>query len=169
MTILMRSVRDSGGIEPTSESTAQARRRISPGGTPGVTLQLAERVYVVVRAVPPGRVTTYGTIAELIGRPRNARLVGWAMRRCPDGVPAHRVVNASGDLSGGWAFGHPSVQRGLLEAEGVRFVGEARCDLARHVWPRADEPAPFDSEPPDTAPAPEAWAPRQVCPNGAVS
>lgn len=100
---------------------------------------LAEAVYAVVRCVPPGRVTTYGTISWLVGRPRNARLVGWAMRRCPDDVPAHRVVNASGVLSGGWAFGHPSVQRALLEAEGVRFVGSERCDLDRHFWPRDGE------------------------------
>ena len=57
---------------------------------------------------------------------RSARLVGWAMRHCPDDVPAHRVVNASGVLSGGWAFGHPSIQRARLEAEGVRFVAEER-------------------------------------------
>lgn len=100
---------------------------------------LAEEVYAFVRLVPPGRVTTYGTISRAIGRPRNARLVGWAMRNCPEDVPAHRVVNASGVLSGGWAFGHPSVQRALLEAEGVRFVGEFRCDLAAHVWPADDE------------------------------
>ena len=68
-------------------------------------------------------------------------MVGWAMRRCPDGVPAHRVVNASGVLSGGWAFGHPSVQRALLEAELVRFIGPERCDLDAHFWPDQAEAA----------------------------
>jgi methylated-DNA-protein-cysteine methyltransferase related protein len=57
------------------------------------------------------------------------------MHNCPDDVPAHRVVGAGGVLSGGWAFGHPSVQRSLLEDEGVRFVGPERCDIVRHLWP----------------------------------
>jgi methylated-DNA-protein-cysteine methyltransferase related protein len=73
-------------------------------------------VYEIARRVPPGRVTTYGTIARLAGHPRAARRVGWAMHRCPDDVPAHRVVNSQGRLSGGWAFGAPEVQRALLEA-----------------------------------------------------
>jgi methylated-DNA-protein-cysteine methyltransferase-like protein len=98
-------------------------------------------VYAVVRAVPPGRVTTYGTIARLLGRVRGARQVGWAMRRCPDDVPAQRVVGAGGYLVGGWAFGHPSVQRGLLEDEGVAFLGPERCNLAEHFWPDVDEAA----------------------------
>jgi methylated-DNA-protein-cysteine methyltransferase related protein len=99
----------------------------------------AEAVYALVRQIPPGRVTTYGTLGQLLGRYRSARLVGWAMRHSPGGLPAHRVVNASGVLSGGWAFGHPSVQRALLEAEGVGFVGEARCNISVHYWPTADE------------------------------
>ncbi len=100
-----------------------------------------EQVYAVVRSVPAGRVTTYGTIARLLGYARAARRVGWAMHRCPEDVPAHRVVNAEGRLSGGWAFGAPEIQRALLEAEGVRFVGAERCDLARHRWPADDLPA----------------------------
>jgi methylated-DNA-protein-cysteine methyltransferase-like protein len=99
----------------------------------------AEEVYAVVRSVPPGRVTTYGTIARLLGRIRGARQVGWAMHNCPDEVPAHRVVGAGGYLSGGWAFGHPSIQRALLEEEGIRFVGPERCDLAAHLWPGSPE------------------------------
>jgi methylated-DNA-protein-cysteine methyltransferase-like protein len=99
----------------------------------------AEEVYAVVRKVPPGRVTTYGTIGQLLGRYRSARLVGWAMRNAPTGLPAHRVVNASGVLSGGWAFGHPSVQRALLEEENIMFIGEVRCDLDAHYWPTAVE------------------------------
>ena len=101
----------------------------------------AEEVYAIVRSVPPGRVTTYGTIARLLGRVRGARQVGWAMRHCPDDVPAHRVVGAGGYLSGGWAFGHPSVQRALLEDEGVHFTGLERCDLRAHLWPDLTEQA----------------------------
>ena len=94
-----------------------------------------EQVYEIVRSVPFGRVTTYGTIARLLGVPRGARRVGWALHRCPDDVPAHRVVNAEGRLSGGWAFGSPEIQRALLESEDVGFVGAERCDLAAHRWP----------------------------------
>jgi len=102
----------------------------------------ADEVHDLVRTVPEGRVTTYGTLARLLGRPRSARMVGWAMHHCPEDVPAHRVVNHNGTLSGGWAFGHPSVQRALLEAEGVRFIAAERCDLKRHGWPDgADGPA----------------------------
>jgi methylated-DNA-protein-cysteine methyltransferase-like protein len=100
----------------------------------------AEEVYAVVRSIPLGRVTTYGTIAHLLGRLRGARQVGWAMRNCPDDVPAHRVVGAGGYLRGGWAFGHPSVQRALLEDEGIRFVAEERCDIGGHLWAGDDDP-----------------------------
>ena len=106
-------------------------------------------MYAVVRSVPPGRVTTYGTISRLLGRVRGARQVGWAMHHCPDDVPAHRVVGAGGHLSGGWAFGHPSVQRTLLEDEGVRFVGPERCDLRAHLWPDDAVDAPAPHFPPD--------------------
>lgn len=106
----------------------------------------------MVRRVPSGRVTTYGTIARLIGLGRGARQVGWVMRVCPDDVPAHRVVNSTGALSGGWAFGHPSVQRAMLEEEGVRFVAEARCDLKQHRWPDEVEEAVLPAPTPPNAP-----------------
>jgi methylated-DNA-protein-cysteine methyltransferase-like protein len=106
----------------------------------------ADDVHALVRTVPAGRVTTYGTLAQLLGRPRSARLVGWAMSNSPSDVPAHRVVNRDGVLSGGWAFGHPSVQQALLEAEGVVFLAPERCDLRRHWWP--DEERPSFSPPP---------------------
>ncbi len=98
--------------------------------------QFFEQVYLVVRAVPAGRVTTYGAIARALGAPRRAREVGWALASLPDDadVPAHRVVNAEGALSGGWAFGAPEVQRALLEAEGVQFDPRGRVPLDRFLW-----------------------------------
>ncbi|HET9016800.1 MAG TPA: MGMT family protein [Thermomicrobiaceae bacterium] len=95
-----------------------------------------ERVYAVVRRIPRGRVTTYGRIARVIGSPRSARMVGWALHNSPDDVSevAHRVVNRNGELTGGWSWGHPAVMRGLLEDEGVTFVDEFQVDLARHLW-----------------------------------
>jgi len=95
------------------------------------------QVYDVVRAVPAGRVTTYGAVARALGAAGRAREVGWALaalRGDDHDVPAHRVVNARGALSGGWAFGAPEVQRALLEAEGVAFDDRACVRLDRHLW-----------------------------------
>ena len=96
-----------------------------------------ERYYAVVRRVPPGRVTTYGTVAHEAGVPGGARQVGYALAALPDSheVPWHRVVNARGEVSkrsGGRAFEH--IQRTLLEAEGIEF-GANRVDLDRYGWP----------------------------------
>lgn len=94
-----------------------------------------QRVLDLVRAVPAGRVVSYGQIAALLGAPRRARQVGWALARCSDPtVPCHRVVNHRGELSGGYAFGHPLVQRALLEDEGIEFDSTGRIDLARFRW-----------------------------------
>jgi methylated-DNA-protein-cysteine methyltransferase-like protein len=100
------------------------------------TLPFPDRVYRLVRLIPRGKVTTYGTLAAVLGNRRGARMVGWAMSNCPPDISevAHRVVNRYGELSGGWAWGHPAVMRGLLEDEGVTFVDEFRVDLAKHFW-----------------------------------
>lgn len=94
------------------------------------------RVFSVVLAIPYGKVTTYGRIANAIGATRSARMVGWALHRCPPDVSdvAHRVVNRNGELTGGWSWGHPDVMRALLEDEGITFVDEYQVDLARHLW-----------------------------------
>jgi methylated-DNA-protein-cysteine methyltransferase related protein len=88
--------------------------------------------------VPPGHVTTYGAIAWALGMPHGARQVGWALAALSDqhehDVPAHRVVNRVGALSGGWAFGAPEVQRLRLEDEGVRFDADGRVRLERFFW-----------------------------------
>jgi methylated-DNA-protein-cysteine methyltransferase related protein len=95
------------------------------------------QVYEIVRQVPAGRVITYGLIARLLGDPRKARQVGWAMAATPvqtPPLPAHRVINARGELSGGPAFGGYLVQRARLEAEGVEFQDDGRVDLDRYLW-----------------------------------
>jgi methylated-DNA-protein-cysteine methyltransferase-like protein len=96
------------------------------------------RVYAAVRVIPTGRVATYGQVARLVGVPRAARAVGWALRAL-SGVaarrtPWHRVVGAGGRISPRTGFG-PLVQRRRLRAEGVRFSGD-RVDMARHGWLR---------------------------------
>jgi methylated-DNA-protein-cysteine methyltransferase-like protein len=83
----------------------------------------AERVYDAVCTIPRGRVATYGQIAAMIGSPRSARYVGFALHRNPyqGEVPCHRVVFRDGGLAPGFAFGGPNEQRKLLEEEGVVF------------------------------------------------
>ena len=95
------------------------------------------QVYAIVAQIPPGWVITYGAIARLLGDPRKAREVGWAMAAAPTSpqpIPAHRVINARGELSGGPAFGGYAVQRAMLEAEGVSFMADGRVDLERYLW-----------------------------------
>src|SRR5437588_4403559 len=96
--------------------------------------ELAARVFALVRACPSGRVTTYSWLAKAIGYPRGARMVGWIMNETPEGVPAHRVINSKGELSGSWAFGQPGVMRQLLEQEGIVFSADGKVDLKRYGW-----------------------------------
>ena len=95
---------------------------------------LAARVYALVRACPVGRVTTYGWLAKAVGYPRGARMVGWIMNESQEGVPAQRVINSKGELSGNWAFNQPGGMRALLEAEGIVFSEDGRVDLKRYGW-----------------------------------
>ncbi len=101
-----------------------------------ITESFPERVYKIVLAIPEGYVTTYGTIAAVLGDRRAARMVGWAMSSCPPEVSevAHRVVNRYGELSGGWSWGHPDIMKQLLVDEGVTFVDEYQVNLERHFW-----------------------------------
>ena len=95
---------------------------------------LAAQVFALVRACPEGRVTTYGWIGKALGYPRGARMIGWIMNESPEGVPAQRVINSKGELSGSWAFGQKGRMRKLLESEGVVFSEDERVDLKRYGW-----------------------------------
>jgi methylated-DNA-protein-cysteine methyltransferase-like protein len=95
-----------------------------------------QRVWDLVRQIPPGRVATYGQIAELLESPRAARTVGWALRGLPEGsdVPWHRVINQQGRIS---TSQHPQgygEQRRLLEMEGVEFDKQGRVNLQVYGW-----------------------------------
>ena len=93
-----------------------------------------ERVYRIVRAIPSGRVMTYGQIAELLGEGYTARTVGFVMHASPEGTPWHRVVNAQGGCStGNIVLPHDKQQR-LLEREGVVFDKRSRCDLQTFLF-----------------------------------
>jgi methylated-DNA-protein-cysteine methyltransferase related protein len=108
-----------------------------PNETPSINEHastLSAQVYALVRACPVGRVTTYGALAKAVGYPRGARMIGWIMNETPRGVPAQRVINSKGELSGSWAFGTPDLMRQLLENEGIIFSEDGRVDLKRYGW-----------------------------------
>lgn len=95
-----------------------------------------ERVYAIARQVPYGRVTSYGAIAKAIGAARSARMVGWAMNACHgrDDVPAHRVVNRVGLLSGKHHFPGTNLMQQLLESEGVEVEDNRIMNFDKHFW-----------------------------------
>jgi methylated-DNA-protein-cysteine methyltransferase-like protein len=115
-----------------------ARRVRRKGGASDVRRQSGffARVYALVARIPRGRVATYGQIARMLGAPRAARMVGWAMHGNPHGarVPCHRVIQHGGTCSPNFRVGDPGAQRRLLEREGVRFLLDGRVDLAAHQW-----------------------------------
>lgn len=94
-----------------------------------------ERIYVVVRRIPKGKVATYGQVADLAGLGGHARQVGYALHAMPEdeSIPWHRVVNAKGEISTG-AGGGKSEQQRLLEKEGVIFDESGRLSLRTHRW-----------------------------------
>lgn len=95
-----------------------------------------ESVYDVVRLIPFGRVTSYGAIAKYLGSAGSARMVGWAMNAAhslPD-VPAHRVVNRMGLLSGKGHFSYPDRMQELLEMEGIKVESDQICDFEKYFW-----------------------------------
>ena len=96
-----------------------------------------ESVYEVTRSIPFGRVTTYGAIARCIGSPGASRMVGWALNTCHTSsafVPAHRVVNRNGILTGKHHFRHPGLMQELLENEGVEVVNDKVIDFEKRFW-----------------------------------
>lgn len=95
-----------------------------------------EKVYEVVKKIPYGRVTSYGAIAKFLGAARSARMVGWAMNasHAMEDVPAHRVVNRKGLLTGKFHFDGTNLMQQLLENEGVKVVDNQIVDFERIFW-----------------------------------
>jgi len=95
-----------------------------------------ERVYVVVRQIPYGKVTSYGAIAKVLGAARSARMVGWAMNAAHnlEDVPAHRVVNRKGLLTGKHHFDGTNLMQQLLESEGIVIVDNQIVDFESVFW-----------------------------------
>lgn len=104
-----------------------------------------QRLRLVCLAIPHGKVASYGQLAMLCGAPRNARQVGYGLRMDLAGadIPAHRVVNSKGELSGAGMFHHPHWQRNMLAEEGVPTLWNGRfwqADLKQHAWrPTAEQ------------------------------
>lgn len=98
-------------------------------------------VYEVVKLIPEGRVTSYGAIANYLGTKGSARMVGWAMNasHTDPSVPAHRVLNRLGILTGKHHFATPTIMQERLEAEGVRIVSDKVQDLDKRFWDPAKE------------------------------
>ena len=101
-----------------------------------------EKIYELVRKVPKGKVTTYGTLAEKVGTRTTSRMVGWAMNAshvATPRVPAHRVVNRNGLLTGKHHFGSPTLMEDLLKAEGIEVKNDQIVNFKKHLYTFEDE------------------------------
>ena len=101
-----------------------------------------QQVYEVVRQIPKGRVSSYGAIAEYLGSRGSARMVGWAMNAshsAKENVPAHRVVNRNGMLTGKHHFGSPDIMQKLLENEGLIITEDKIENFNQYFWDPVEE------------------------------
>lgn len=125
---------------------AKRAEPVAPGLEPRATGEgFHARVYALVRMVPPGRVTTYGDVATMLGSPRIARHVGWALAALPHGsdVPWQRVINAHAMVSWRGDMGRASLQEALLRAEGLTLGPRGKVDLATLRWDYPGVTVPF--------------------------
>lgn len=118
-----------------SKKKTEKPRSVTPSGKqePG----FFEQVYEVARLIPRGRVTSYGAIATCLGTRLSARMVGWAMNGAgyaKPKVPAHRVVNRNGMLSGKHHFGSPDAMEKLLKKEGIKVKNDTVVDFKKIFW-----------------------------------
>ena len=105
-------------------------------------MTFSTRVYEVTRLIPYGRVTSYGAIARHLGTGRSARMVGWALNIChnnPEFIPAHRVVNRKGLLTGKRHFGNSSTMQQLLENEGLIVEDDCVLNFREKFWDPSKE------------------------------
>lgn len=95
-----------------------------------------DKVFAVVALIPPGKVTSYGAIARYLGSARSSRMVGWAMNASHSlgNIPAHRVVNRQGLLTGKMHFATPNMMQERLEEEGIEVVNDQIVDFNNHLW-----------------------------------
>ena len=120
---------------PAKKNSQPALKKIKPSGSNDA--DFFSQVYEVVRLIPKGKVTSYGAIATALGTKLSARMVGWAMNAAHNvkpPIPAHRVLNRNGMLSGKMHFGSPTRMQELLEKEGVKIKNDQVVDLNKHFW-----------------------------------
>src|SRR5690349_12869501 len=125
---------------PAKKIISEKLRSVKPSGKKDESF--FELVFEVVRQIPKGRVTSYGAIAAALGTKLSARMVGWAMNgshRIKPKVPAHRVVNRNGQLSGKMHFAYPEQMQELLEKEGVKVLDDKVQDFEKRFWNPAEE------------------------------
>ncbi|PAU95517.1 6-O-methylguanine DNA methyltransferase [Aliifodinibius salipaludis] len=98
-----------------------------------------QRVYKIVEQIPKGKVTTYGSIARYLGIASGARMVGYALNKAAEtNIPAHRVVNRNGELTGR-AYFPDDTMRERLKQENIRFIDEYQVDIDQHLWDPNEE------------------------------
>ena len=120
---------------PARKSSSSKLKSVKPSGKRDQNF--FELVYEVARQIPKGRVTSYGAIANVLGTRLSARMVGWAMNGAGSAkpkVPAHRVVNRNGMLSGKHHFGKPTKMEDLLKKEGVKIKDDTVVDFEKIFW-----------------------------------
>lgn len=100
-----------------------------------------QQVYSVVKLIPKGRVTSYGAIAKYLSSPQASRMVGWAMNAAHSDpkIPAHRVVNRNGLLTGKMHFSEPTMMQKLLEKEGIKVKKDQVMDFEKRFWDPGEE------------------------------
>jgi len=124
----------------TKKKTSAKLKTVKPSGKKEESF--FEQVYEVARQIPRGRVTSYGAIANCLGTKLSARMVGWAMNgagKVRPKVPAHRVVNRLGILSGKHHFGEPDAMEKLLKKEGIKVKDDIIIDFQKYFWDPAEE------------------------------
>lgn len=111
------------------------------------TLNFFEHVYAVVRQIPSGRVTSYGAIGRYLGAPQSARMVGWAMNAAHHDptIPAHRVVNRNGLLTGKNHFAGSTLMQQLLENEGVGVSNDQVLPFEKYFWDPSQHLSPWEN------------------------
>jgi len=125
---------------PTGKKTVAKLKSLKPSGKRDENF--FELVYEVARQIPKGRVTSYGAIARCLGTKMSARMVGWAMNgsgKAKPKVPAHRVVNRNGMLSGKHHFDNPDQMELLLNKEGIKIKNDIIVDFEKLFWDPATE------------------------------
>ena len=125
---------------PIKKKTSAKLKTVKPSGKKEESF--FEQVYEVARQIPRGKVTSYGAIANCLGTKLSARMVGWAMNgagKVKPKVPAHRVVNRLGILSGKHHFGEPDAMEKLLKKEGIKVKDDTIIDFQKYFWDPTEE------------------------------